>query len=212
MFVLARGADASYLATCEAGRIRHTAYTSALLDPRCTGEQVNALDPVAHLTAAREYEIEGVRAATAYGSQSVQDFVTISAPGLEGQSGTVTVVMEIDGTLDATGPCTADDTVRASFLLSGSVASGQTSQTMFQTRNFDRYPSSEPGVQFPTTVSGTFSFTYGVPFECSMRSPPRVITPCGSMVPPPSPGPQWSSAGWACADCRRTPRSARHSA
>lgn len=165
MFVLARGADASYLATCEAGRIRHTAYTSALLDPRCTGEQVNALDPVAHLTAARECEIEGVRAATAYGSQSVQDFVTISAPGLEGQSGTVTVVMEIDGTLDATGPCTADDTVRASFLLSGSVASGQTSPTMFQTRNFDRHPCAEPGVQFPTTVSGTFSFTYGVPFR-----------------------------------------------
>jgi len=105
--------------------------------------------------------------ASAYGSQSIQDILTISAPGLTGTVGTLTATMEITGTITATGPCSSNNGVSSRYTINSAVLSlsGGGGPTIFGGPNHVKSACSTNGPPPPTTRTGTITFTYGTPFR-----------------------------------------------
>jgi len=124
----------------------------------------------------------GFARAVGYGSQFLEDIVTIDAPGLAGTTGSFTAAMQISGTITATGPCGGNDAASASYSLNGSVfqLSGGIGQILFGGSNYARSPCSIGGTPPPTTRTGIITFTYGVPFRMSYSIQALVVTDVSS--------------------------------
>ena len=190
------GGDFTYVVPCTTPSVAFGAGVSVNEDPSCTdrraiqtGTSANFSTPHTCTISGSTWQLLGQNISTlghgtlvgsitrtgvptafsrssAYGSQLVQDIVTISAPGLTGTVGTFTASMDITGAITAGGPCNSSDLAVAQYTLTSAVSSpsGGVGQNLFLGQNYARSACSVFGTPPPTTRSGTITFTYGTPF------------------------------------------------